>query len=292
MNSSFLEKLIDWKDFELFVADIYKQADEVLVEHDVTLTGKSNARRQIDVLVTQTTKLHKYTTLIECKRWKTPVTRQVIDVLSASIEDLNASKGVIFTTKGYEEGAVEYAKSKNIDIFIIRDILESEYGKPGKAFSLYIQEFNAKLDNFDVQSNIGSLYGKELLTPPKFNVIFSKNQEYPKNQNLYNDKGVAGSHLLKILIQVRKALLDSLYNSFDQYLTPDEIGYKTRVTIEFKDYDFRHMIDGDYIITLNSLSFDLYRQIKQSIIHQDRTESMDFALVVENYVTKQRNFVS
>lgn len=41
-------------------------------------------------------------------------------------EDLNASKGVIFITVGYEAGAEKYAKSKNIDIFVIKDLTQEE----------------------------------------------------------------------------------------------------------------------------------------------------------------------
>jgi len=116
MSSGFLYKLFDWKNFELFVKDLYSSDGNVLVEHNVTETGKSGATRQIDVKVTQTTTLHTYKTIIECKFWKKAVERSTVDIVAASIEDLNASKGVIFTTKGYQQGAETYAKSKNIDI--------------------------------------------------------------------------------------------------------------------------------------------------------------------------------
>lgn len=55
MTTSFLEKLIDWKEFELFVADLYKTSDDLTVSHDVTEIGKSGAKRQVDVLVIQKT---------------------------------------------------------------------------------------------------------------------------------------------------------------------------------------------------------------------------------------------
>lgn len=52
--------------------------------------------------------------------------------MAASIRDLGANKGAIFTTKGYEEGALLYAKNENIDIFVIRDINDDEWGQPGR----------------------------------------------------------------------------------------------------------------------------------------------------------------
>jgi hypothetical protein len=99
--NSFIDRLIDWKDFEKFIAELYKDSDELIVEHDVSEFGKSGAKRQIDVRILQKTKLHIIKTIIECKRWKEKVDRQTIDILFASVEDLNANKGAIFTTKGY-----------------------------------------------------------------------------------------------------------------------------------------------------------------------------------------------
>src|SRR5689334_4758957 len=107
----FLDQLVDWRDFETFVRDLYAEDTNLTVEHDVTLRGKSGAARQIDVLFRHKAGGHTYLTLVECKRWKEPVSRDRIDVLVAAIKDLNASKGVLFTTSGYEAGAEAYARS-------------------------------------------------------------------------------------------------------------------------------------------------------------------------------------
>ena len=296
--SSFLEKLIDWKEFEFFVADIYSESDEIIVQHDITLVGKSNAKRQIDVFITQKTKLHIYTTIVECKRWKKPVTRQVIDVLFASVEDLNASKGVIFTTKGYEEGAIEYAKSKNIDIFIVRDIREDEYGNLGKIFSLYLQIFNGKLENFDLQSvkwfsPLGLPLTKQ---PPKFDLYFTKEQNYQEHQQLVDLDLNKGPNLLKLLIDIRADLLKTRLESFNQLLQPEneklEIGFNTRIKLDFKNYKFKFISHDNGFIQFDSIYFDLINCVEQSKMTFDKTESLDFALIVENYISKQKNFVS
>lgn len=293
-----MEKLIDWKEFELFVADIYSESDEVSVQHDLTLIGKSKAKRQIDVYVIQKTKLHTYTTVIECKRWKKPVTRQVIDVLFASVEDLNANKGVIFTTKGYEEGAVEYAKSKNIDIFVVRDIREDEYGYPGKSFSLYLQMFNGKLENFDFRnakwfSPLGLPLTKQ---PPKFDIHFTKEQKYPSNLQLVDLDLKKGPNLVKLLIDIRSDLLKRRLNSFNHLLQPEneknEIGFTTPVTLDFKNYKYKFISHDNGFIQFDSIRFDLINCIDQSKMNFDRTSSVDFALIVENYISKQKNFIS
>src|SRR2546430_1980857 len=94
----FLDQLVDWRDFETFVRDLYELDAELRVQHDVTLEGKSGARRQVDVLITHTKGGSTYSTVVECKRWRDPIDRQRIDVLAASVDDLRASKGVMFTT--------------------------------------------------------------------------------------------------------------------------------------------------------------------------------------------------
>jgi hypothetical protein len=59
MMASFLSKRIDWKDFELFVADICKDAENVTLR--ITYRNrKTGAKRQIDACIIQTTKLHKF----------------------------------------------------------------------------------------------------------------------------------------------------------------------------------------------------------------------------------------
>ncbi|MCX2431113.1 restriction endonuclease [Pedobacter sp. GR22-10] len=296
--SSFLEKLIDWKEFEFFVADIYSESSEVIVQHDITLLGKSNAKRQIDVYITQKTKLHTYTTIVECKRWKKPVTRQVIDILFASLEDLNASKGVIFTTHGYEEGAIKYAKNKNIDIFIVRDIREDEYGNLGKTFSLYLQMLHARIENFDLQnlkwfSPLGLPLSKQ---PPKFDIHFAKEQIYPEHQQLVDLKLNNGPNLVKLLIDIRADLLKRRLDSFHYLLQPEsdilEIGYKTRIKLDFTNYKYKFIRHDNGFIQFDSIYFDFVNCIDQSKMTFDKTESLDFALIVENYISKQRNFVS
>jgi hypothetical protein len=296
--NSFLDKLIDWKEFEFFVADIYSESDEIIVQHDITLNGKSNAKRQIDVFITHKTKLHTYTTIVECKRWKKPVTRQVIDVLFASVEDLNASKGIIFTTKGYEEGAIQYAKSKNIDIFIVRDIREDEYGNLGKSFSLYLQIFNAKLEKFDLQnikwfSPLGLPLTKQ---PPEFIIHFTKEQNFQEHQQLVDLDLNKGTPLQKLLIDLRHDLIKKRLESFNHLLQPEnenlQIGFNTRIKLDFTNYKYKFISHDNGFIQFDSIYFDFINCIEQSKMTFDKTESYDFALIVENYISKQKNFVS
>jgi hypothetical protein len=128
----FLDQLVDWRDFEVFVRDLYATHPDLDVEHNVIEAGKSGASRQIDVKFTHRAGGHTYVTLVECKRWKEKVSRDRIDVLASSMKDLNAAKGVMFTTAGYEPGAEAYAEHEGIELFMVRDLTDEEWGRPGR----------------------------------------------------------------------------------------------------------------------------------------------------------------
>lgn len=52
--------------------------------------------------------------LVECKKYKSPVKRDVIIVLEGKIRDSNAHKGMVFSTAGFQSGAIEYASKRGI----------------------------------------------------------------------------------------------------------------------------------------------------------------------------------
>lgn len=155
MSTNLRNVVSDWGGFEEFVKEIH-EGEDVVVERDVTLTGLSGAPRQIDVHVTHSKGPYKYSTLIECKHWKNKVKRQQVENMYASMEDLGASKGVIFTTSGYQSGAETYAKAKNIDIYVVRDLNPEEWGKPGKVIEFYIQISSKSILSIDCQNTMVS----------------------------------------------------------------------------------------------------------------------------------------
>lgn len=295
--TSFLDKLIDWKEFELFVRDLYVGSDEVIVEHNVTKTGKSNATRQIDVHVTHQSKLHSYITLIECKSWKHRVDRARIDVMAASMDDLNASKGVIFTTKGYQEGAVEYAKFKNIDIFIVRDLTEEEWGKPGKRIEFFIQYINTSIQNIRVQNASLLPTVDEFPSDMKVEIIIKKDF-VDESLFLYSKKnGQKHKNIVEILLNIKNDIANSLGSQVG-LLTSDagdekpQIGFTTDVLLDFENSEFKQFRYPFGVVNLGLIQFTVITSIDQDKFEFDRAANLDFALIVENYITKQKNFVA
>lgn len=52
--------------------------------------------------------------LVECKRYKSAVKRDVIMILESKIRDTNSHKGIVFSTSGFQKGAIEYAQKRGI----------------------------------------------------------------------------------------------------------------------------------------------------------------------------------
>lgn len=130
-----LDLIKDWGGFEKFIAEMANTGD-VTVSHNITLTGTSGVSRQIDVLITHKTGLINHLVICDCKFWKASVKRMHVDGMITAVKDLGASKGVFFTTKGYQSGAKEMAGKNGIELFLVREPTDEEWGFPGRKVQL------------------------------------------------------------------------------------------------------------------------------------------------------------
>jgi hypothetical protein len=148
----------DWGGFEKLIAQLNETGD-VLVEHNVTLTGRSGAPRQIDVLIRHKQGLYEYLVIIECKFWKENVGRLHVDALITTVQDLNAAKGVLFSVVGFESGAITLAKHVGIDLFKIREPTDEEWGLPGRHIDFFISYVTQSLANPSLPGATGWVQG-------------------------------------------------------------------------------------------------------------------------------------
>lgn len=296
MLTNFMDYLIDWREFEEFVKKLHDIEGNFIVERNIEQIGNSGARRQIDVRLTQKTKSHEYVTIIECKRWKRKVNRHLIDELYTTIEDLNASKGIMFTTLGYEEGAVQYAKYKNIDIFVVRDLTDEEWGLPGREIRLYFRMFSANFENIRMPHvKAGSLLNLPFKTP-QLEIEISQEQKFNEILYLYsNINNSKGKHLLDVLFDTRRAIMGKISQNydFDSLCVPEfKIAFDCDVTLDFTKYEFCILNYPDSVILwLDKLHYKLPVIVHQYKFQHDRGNQLDFALIVENYITKNPTVV-
>ena len=59
--------------------------------------------------------------LVECKRHRDPIKRDIVQVLHSRIQEVGAHKGIIFATTAFQRGAVEFAKAHGIALVQIAD---------------------------------------------------------------------------------------------------------------------------------------------------------------------------
>jgi hypothetical protein len=147
MSFASLQDLVrDWGGFERLVAKLH-ETGTVSVEHNVVLYGKSGVPRQCDVVIRHKEGLYEHLIVVECKLWQQNVSRLHVDALATTVGDLNASRGVIMTTKGFQSGAETFAEFAGIDLFLVRELTDEEWGFSGRKFELILQMISRSVGN-------------------------------------------------------------------------------------------------------------------------------------------------
>lgn len=112
-------------EFECLVRDwILKQGGELAsleVTHDAKMETYDSIY-QIDVLAKfQAFAGAEFTVLIECKKYRGAVERELVQVLHDKVRSLGAHKGMLFATSGFQSGAIRYATAHGIALVSIID---------------------------------------------------------------------------------------------------------------------------------------------------------------------------
>ena len=105
--------------FEELVLEWLRRAAE---RQEQTITGEhlgvaygDGGQYRFDVLVTfSALGGASFVVLVECKHQGRPVEREDVMVLESKLRDVNAQKGILFSTSGFQSGAIEFAAAKHI----------------------------------------------------------------------------------------------------------------------------------------------------------------------------------
>jgi restriction system protein len=106
------------KEYEMQVVEWISQLgsdlNEFRVEHLVQLPG-TGGEYEIDAVAEFSIfQGARIVVLVECKRYNRPVEREVVLSLSSKLHDVGAHKAMIFSTSGFQKGALEYASAHGI----------------------------------------------------------------------------------------------------------------------------------------------------------------------------------
>lgn len=281
----------DWGGFEEFVKKIHQKGN-VNVIRNVTINGKSGAKRQIDVLLEQISEPYTYKTIIECKYWKQKVSRDIIDIINAAMNDVSANKGACFTTIGFEEGAELYAKDRGIDLFIIRDLSDEEWGLPGRNISLYFQILTKAILDIKINDdNMAlSLLGNSTTGSVSLDFINkSSNTIISPHKEKY-----------KTLEDYLEAACNELYKEWNKkniaFSTPDITQYTIgNINMPFSDDPVKGRLvlkTHTDIIAISKLTIKCLVKIEQFKFEYDRATNYEFAIIAENCINNTLYAVS
>jgi hypothetical protein len=268
----------DWGGFEKLIAKLH-ETGTVTVEHNVILIGKSGAPRQIDVLVKHREGLYEHLIIIECKYWKENVSRLHVDALVTAVQDLNASRGVIFSAKGFQEGAITAAKHTGIELYKVRELTDTEWGLPGRVIDFFIQFIQRSIGNVKFLMSASDTPK----TPIHFNIFIAENNEGSKTPTIKKD-GSPDRTLEELLISASdKALDEFTKNSFVLCDGADCTRYMMG-SVNFEPPEPILVPWENIIVMIPKITFDLGIKYNQTRMVHDRAKQFIFALAVESCV--------
>ncbi|MCR6523058.1 restriction endonuclease [Lysinibacillus capsici] len=105
------------EEFERYSLDLLfeqtRNLESLVFEHDKVIEAY-DGNYQIDGYIEFTFMGVKYKTLVECKHYKSAITREKVQILHTKIQSIGAQKGILITTSNFQSGAIEYAKIHGI----------------------------------------------------------------------------------------------------------------------------------------------------------------------------------
>jgi hypothetical protein len=278
MNISELVK--DWGGFEKLVAALHETGD-VTVEHNVVLQGRSGAPRQIDVLLKHKQGLYEHLVIVECKYWNTAVERLHVDALATTVKEVRASKGVMFSTKGFQSGAATQAEHDGIDLFTVRELTDEEWGLPGKVIDLFLHVNSVSIAN----PQICGAYGLQHSGSPSIHLDIHLGDPNTDTKTPAAVEGALDTTLEEFITRKVHEAANKIYLPRAVKFPSGHEGsmqIRVKVNIEPKT-SIKLFILGSEIF-VPKISVDIGVKISQSRIIIDRSNPYIFALAIQDCI--------
>jgi hypothetical protein len=110
-------------EYENYVAKVIENFERfkgATIERNIIRTGISQpGKYEIDIEVTIPLDLFEFKIIIECKNWKRPVGRDVVQKFHDTKKAINANKAAIVSPKGFTKEAFQLAKHHSIDLWVL-----------------------------------------------------------------------------------------------------------------------------------------------------------------------------
>lgn len=113
----------DWKKYQEEAASYFRSLG-LDASTDVTVNGV-RTNHDVDVLVRSHHVGFNITWIVECKRWKTAVSKLHVLALREIVADVGADRGILLSESGFQSGAVEAANLTNVQVTSIGEMRET-----------------------------------------------------------------------------------------------------------------------------------------------------------------------
>ena len=133
---------IAWKNYQEEAASFMRSLG-LDASTDVTVNGVRTTH-DIDVLVRSHHVGFDITWLVECKHWKTPISKLHVLALREIVADVGADRGIILSESGFQSGAIEAANLTNIQV---TSLAELSLSSKNDIFSMRLREQYVRIES-------------------------------------------------------------------------------------------------------------------------------------------------
>lgn len=203
---------------------------------------------------------------------------------------MGAQNGAIFTTTGFEEGAIAYAKGKGIELFRVRDLTPEEWGLPGRHVTLYLHIGAAEFRGIQFAATATPLVDPPL-PPAEINIDLSVEKALDPDFDLFSVKsGERGPNFVSILADTNRLLLSTISQAIPLWEGGKQANLEVtaRGELDFRKTEFHQLRLPKAAVRIERVGFTFCLHIHQSTINVDRGKDLDFAVMIESYVSDQR----
>jgi restriction system protein len=113
----------DWKAYQEETASFFRSIG-LSASTDVTVKGVRTSH-DVDVLVKSVHAGFEVNWIVECKHWKTRVSKLHVLALREIVTDVGADRGILLSEEGFQSGAFEAAMLTNVRLTSLAELLVS-----------------------------------------------------------------------------------------------------------------------------------------------------------------------
>jgi hypothetical protein len=111
---------IAWKKYQQDAAAVFRRLG-LKAEVEQLIVGACG-KHKVDVFVTGKFAGLDVKWVVECKAWRSNISKEKVAALIAIVQDVGSDKGVLLSEKGFQSGAVLMARTKNVVLTSIADL--------------------------------------------------------------------------------------------------------------------------------------------------------------------------